>query len=140
MKKLLKILLPPFVGFAFYFVGMRYSAHYFDLKIGQIGTGTLQGFMAYYRYVLPLLFGAAVLTQLLIAIPVWDKILLKPGSSRFWAIFFFVFVCLIMAAALSYPIWDRVSGTYHLLKVFLFMLAVQLFYWAVNFITLVIIE
>jgi hypothetical protein len=140
MKKLLKILLPPFVGFAFYFIGIRYSSHYFDLQIGQIGTGTLLGFMAFYKYALPLLFVVAVLTQLLIVTPIWDKLLNKPGSARFWAIFCFVLVCLIMAAALSYPIWDETSGTYHLLKVFLFMAAVQLFYWAINLITLVIIE
>jgi hypothetical protein len=140
MKKLLKILLPPFVGFFIYFIVVRYSSHYFDLRIGQIGAGTLQGFMAYYRYALPLLFTVAVLTQLLIVIPIWDKVLLNPEKKRFWVIFSFVFVCILMAAAISYPIWDKATGNYHLLKVFLFMLAVQLLYWAIDFITLVIIE
>jgi hypothetical protein len=140
MKKLLKVLLPPFIGFFLYFIAIRYSSHYFDLNIGQIGTGSLEGFMAYYRYALPLLFIVAILTQLLIVVPVWNKVLLKPASARFWAIFSFVFVCLIMAAALSYPIWDKVTGVHHLLKIFLFMSAVQLVYWTINFITLIVIE
>jgi hypothetical protein len=140
MKKLLKVLLPPFIGFFLYFIAIRYSSHYFDLTIGQIGTGTLMGFMAYYRYALPLLFVVAVLTQLLIVIPIWNSVLLKSAAGRFWAIFSFVFVCFMMAAALSYPIWDKATGIHHLLMVFLFMSAVQLFYWTINLITLIIIE
>lgn len=140
MKKLLKVLLPPFIGFFLYFIAIRYSSHYFDLNIGQIGTGTLEGFMAYYRYALPLLFVVAVLTQTLIVLPVWNKVLLKSASGKFWAIFSFVFVCLIMAAALSYPIWDKATGVHHLQMIFLFMSAVQLIYWVINLFTLIIIE
>jgi len=140
MKKLLKILLPPFVGFAFYFIGIRYSAHYFDLNIGLIGSGNLTGFMAYYKLALPLLFTVGVLTQALIVVPVWNRVLRKQASARFWAIFWFVFVCFTMAAALSYPIWDKATGTHHLLMVFVFMSAVQVGYWVINLVTLIIIE
>ncbi|WP_295674601.1 hypothetical protein [uncultured Mucilaginibacter sp.] len=140
MKKLLKVLLPPFIGFCLYFIAIRYSSHYFNLNIGQIGTGSLDGFMAYYRYALPLLFIVAILTQLLIVVPIWNKVLTKSASARFWAIFSFVFVCFMMAGALSYPIWDKVTSVHHLLKVFLFMSAVQLIYWLINFVALIIIE
>lgn len=140
MKNLLKVLLPPFIGFALYFVAIRYSPGYFALKIGQIGTGTLAGFKAYYRYALPLLYIIAVLTQMLIVVPIWNHIVRRSLTRKLWIVFFFVMICSVMAAAISYAIWDQATGEHRLIKLFLFMDAVQLVYWAVNFLTLTLTD
>jgi hypothetical protein len=140
MKKLLKVILPPFVGFALYFLGVRYSPQYFDLTIGQIGTGTVTGFMAYYKYALPLIFVVAILTQLLIVMPAWNNVIHKPRPVIKRTIGLLVLICLLFAAGIGFLIWDRPSGTTHLIKTCVFLAAVQLVYWGINLFTLFIIE
>jgi hypothetical protein len=132
MKKLLKVVLPPFIGFSLYFIGVRYSPDYFDLTIGQIGSGTVAGFMAFYKYALPLLFFVAILTQLLIVMPVWNKMVRSGTSTRIWTSVTFIIICLLFAGAISYLIWDRTTGVNHLIKTFVFFSAIQLIYWAIN--------
>ena len=132
MKKLLKILLPPFVGFAIYFLMVRYSSVYFSLRINEMGEGNLLAFMAYYRYLLPLLFTVSVLTQLLIIIPIWNNVKDKSTTGKVWASVSLLVVCLLFAAGMSYAIWDKSEGIHHLLKLFTFMTAVQLVYWMIN--------
>lgn len=140
MKNLLKVLLPPFIGFALYFIAIRYSPGYFALKFGQIGSGTLAGFKAYYRFALPLLYTIAVLTQLLIIVPVWNHLVQRSAARRLWIFFFVIVVCSIMAAAISYAVWDEATGEHRLIKTFVFMDVVQLVYWAINFLTLMLID
>jgi len=140
MKKLLKTLLPPFVGFAVYFTVIRYSSFYFSLRIDEMGEGNLLAFMAYYRYLLPLLFTVSVLTQLLIVIPIWDSVNRNSNTGKICASVSLVFVCLLFAAGMSYAIWDKSDGVHHLIMMFSFMAAVQLVYWAINLLTLIIIE
>lgn len=88
--------------------------------------------MAYYRYFLPLLFTVAVLTQFLIVVPVWDRVFLKSTTGKLISLSILCFICLLFAIGISYAIWDKQSGGWHLIKVCLFMTAVQLVYWAVN--------
>ncbi len=140
MKKLLKVILPPLIGFSLYFIGVRYSPGYFDLTIGQIGTGTLAGFMAFYKYALPLLFLIAILTQLLIVMPVWNKMINRKPGAKVWALVVLALICLLFAGGISYLIWDRAAGIAPLVKTFLFMTAVQLVYWLINLCTLAVIE
>jgi hypothetical protein len=132
MKKLLSVLLPPFVGFAAYFVAVRYSPFYFSLRIDEMGKGNLMAFMSFYRYTLPLLFTVAVLTQLLIVIPIWRGLKEKSTSGKIWEAVSLMFVCALFAAGISYAIWDKESGTHHLMALFCFLTAVQLAYWLVN--------
>ena len=132
MRKLLKVLLPPFIGFAAYFVAIRYSSVYFTLRIDELGEGTIESFMAYYRYFMPLLFTVAVLTQFLIVVPVWDRVFLKSNTGKFISSLILCIICLLLAAGISYCIWDRQSSVYHVIKVCAFMTAVQLVYWTVN--------
>jgi hypothetical protein len=132
MRKLLKVILPPLVGFAAYFIAIRYSSVYFTLRIDEMGEGTITAFMAYYRYFLPLLFTVAVLTQLLIVVPIWDRVFLKSASGKFISSMILWFICVLFAAGISYTIWDKQSGINHVVKVGLFMTAVQLVYWTVN--------
>jgi len=140
MKKLLKILLPPFAGFSLYFIGVRYNPEYFDLNIGDIGAGGLAGFMAYYKFTLPLLFTIAVLTQLLIVIPVWNGALNRSAARKWGALISLIFICVLFAGGISYLIWDESTGRHHLIVVFLFMLAVQLVYWFIDLFVLFLLE
>jgi len=132
MRKLLKVLLPPFIGFGAYFLAIRYSSVYFTLRIDELGEGTIESFMAYFRYFLPLLFTVAVLTQFLIVVPVWDRVFLKSKAGKIISSLILCFICLLFAAGISYCIWDRQSSVYHVIKVCAFMTAVQLVYWTVN--------
>jgi hypothetical protein len=132
MRKLLKVLLPPLIGFAAYFIAIRYSSVYFTLRIDEMGEGTITAFMAYYRYFMPLLFTVAVLTQLLIVVPVWDRVFLRSNLGKFISLLVLCFICVLFAAGISYAIWDSRSGRRHVIKVCLFMTAVQLVYWGVN--------
>ena len=132
MRSLLKDILPPLVGFAAYFIAIRYSSVYFTLRIDEMGEGTITAFMAYYRYFMPLLFTVAVLTQFLIVVPVWDRIFLKSATGKFISSMILCLICVLFAAGISYTIWDKQSGVDHVIKVGLFMTTVQLVYWAVN--------
>ena len=136
MRKLLKILLPPFVGFLVYFLAVRYSPVYFNLRIDEIGMGNLESFIAFYRYSLPLLFVVAILTQILIVIPIHRflhgaKILLQLAVS-----FDMFLICLLFATSISYAIWDTTTGKNHLYKLIAFMTAVQFIYWLINLVIL----
>lgn len=101
-----------------------------------MGEGNLTSFMAYYRYTLPLLFTVAVLTQLLITVPVWNSLQGKPLVLKIIAIIDFGMVCFLLALGISYPIADIQNGTYHLVKLVAFMMLVQTIYWIINLFTL----
>ena len=97
-----------------------------------MGEGNLLAFMSFYRYLLPLLFTVSVLTQLLIVIPIWNRVKDKTTSAKLWGAVSLIFVCLLFAAGISYAIWDKSEGTHHLEKMVAFMTAVQLVYWGIN--------
>ena len=128
------------IGFAAYFIAIRYSSKYFTLRIDEMGEGTIESFMAYYRYFMPLLFAVAALTQLLIVVPVWDRVFLKSATGKLISLFILCLICLVLAAGISYAIWDKQSGEWHLVKACLFMTAVQLIYWAVNLFVLYLLH
>ena len=88
--------------------------------------------MDYFKIFAPLLFLTALLTQLLIIIPLWRRILKKAHKLTN----ILIFVCAtttVLSAAVSYVIWDKATGTGHLISIFLFMAGVQVFYWLMNF-------
>lgn len=140
MKKLLKVLLPPFAGFFIFFVAIRYSSLYFTLQIDKMGVGDLKSFMAFYRYTLPLLFIVAVLTQLLVAVPVWRNAIKRPLADRLNIVIDVCFICLLFALGISYAIWDPHTGVQRLVKFTAFMSAVQLVYWFINGLILYLID
>jgi len=133
MKKLYKIVLPPLAAFLVFWVLIRFgplAKHIGGLP--DIGNETLYGLMDYFKLFTPLLFVTAVLTQLLIIIPLWRKILSR--AHRLMNIL--IFVCVIttvLSGMLSYLIWDKATGVSHLFVIFLFMAAVQAFYWLIDF-------
>jgi hypothetical protein len=139
MKKFLKVVIPPFIGFSLYFIAVRYSPYYFTLKPDEMGDGNLQSFMSYYRYCVPLLVIVGVLTQLLIAVPVWDNVSKRSALAKWVAFFILCFICLVFAAAIAYAMWDKVSRN-HLLNLCLFMTGVQIVYWLINIVLLYLID
>jgi formate/nitrite transporter FocA (FNT family) len=136
MKKLLKVMLPPFIGFFLYFIAIRYSSLYFTLQIDKMGVGDLKSFMAFYRYTLPLLFVVAVLTQLLVVVPVWNSLDKKTVADKINIIVDLCFICLVFALGISYSIWDPQHGIGNLVKLVGFMSAVQIIYWFINLLIL----
>src|ERR1700749_3442988 len=101
MKKLLMVILPPLIGIAGYFVAVRYSGVYFRLRTDEMGEGTVQSFMAYYRYFLPLLFVVAVLTQATIVLPIWNKARnYQKIYSKLLDLVGLIFICLLFAAGI----------------------------------------
>jgi hypothetical protein len=136
MKKLVKVILPPFIGFAIYFVAIRYNALYFTLRTDQMGQGNLASYMAFFKYLMPLLFVVAVLTQLLIINPVAYYVSHKNRTVKIWAILVLILVCMLFAAGISYAIWDENGTLWHLTKTFGFMTVIQLIYWLINLFTL----
>jgi glucan phosphoethanolaminetransferase (alkaline phosphatase superfamily) len=132
MRRLLKVLVPPLVGFAAYFIAVRYSSEYFTLRTDEMGEGTVQSFMAYFKFFWPLLLTVAVLTQLLIVVPIWYRLFVRSRKGKLTSLFLLIFICLLFAGGISYTIWDKQNGTEHLIKEFVFMTTVQLIYWAVN--------
>jgi hypothetical protein len=136
MTKLLKMLLPPFTGFAIFFLAVRYSTLYFTLKIDEMGEGNLTSFMAFYRYLLPLFFAVAALTQLLIINPVFDSLKGKPKANKVNAAIDLSFICFLFAFGISYAISDLHNNFIHFIKLLIFLTSVQLIYWAINLIIL----
>ena len=131
MKRLLKILLPPFIAFTVFFIAVRYSPFYFKLRPDEMGDGDLQSFMAYYRYLLPLCFVTGVLTQVLIFIPIWNRVINKSARAKIITFLAICLVCFVLSASIAYAMWDNFSRT-HLEKLCLFMTAVQVAYWVMN--------
>jgi hypothetical protein len=140
MTKLLKIFLPPFIGFAVFFFAVRYSTLYFTLKIDEMGAGNLTSFMSYYKFTLPLLFTVGVLTQFVIVIPIWNYSILSPAAVKINLTFDLVAICLVFASGIGYAIWDSSEGVDHLIKLIAFMTSVQLVYWLFNLSTLYLLE
>lgn len=109
---------------------------YFTLQMDKLGVGDLKSFMAFYRYTLPLLFVVAVLTQLLVVMPVWNSMHNKTIADKINVIVDLCFICLVFAFGISYAIWDPVTGTNGLIKLAGFMTAVQLVYWFIDLLIL----
>ena len=131
MKKLLKILLPPFIAFTVFFIAVRYSPFYFKLRPDEMGDGDLESFMSYYRYLLPLCFATAILTQVLIFIPIWNRVIDRSVRAKVITFLAICLVCFLLSAAVAYAMWDNFSRR-HLEKLCLFMTAVQVAYWVMN--------
>ena len=140
MRKLLKVVLPPLAGFFILFTAVRYSGHYFTLKPDEMGAGDLISFMSYYRYALPLLFLDALLTQLLIAVPVWNSVIDRSTTSKVTALIGLIVICTLFSFGISYIIWDKLEGLQRLVELIGLMTGIQLFYWLINVLVLTLLN
>ncbi|GAA4085712.1 hypothetical protein [Mucilaginibacter panaciglaebae] len=138
-KYLVKIILPPLVAFWLFagFIKFTTFFHYVDIK--HIGEDSVYGLIAYYKIFAPGQILIAVLTQFLIVMPLWNKVLAKPKSAiNLFGVMFLV--CLVLAFGLAYIIWDPLTKVNHLLEIGFFMMGVQLFYWIINFLLLCLLD
>jgi hypothetical protein len=139
MKYLVKILLPPIVAFWLFAGFIKFTAFFPHVDTKSIGEDSVIGLIAYYKIFAIGQIVIAVLTQFLIVMPLWNKIVAKPGSAI--TIFsLMMLVCLLFAFGLAYIIWDPATKLGHLLDIGLFMTGVQLFYWIINFLLLYLLD
>jgi hypothetical protein len=138
-KYLIKIILPPLFAFWSFAVLIKLSPYFHHVDVGNLGEDSVDGLISYYKIFAPAQIAIAILTQILIAMPLWRKIV----ASRTAAISIFsvlVVVCAIFAFAIARIIWDPATGKKHLIDIGCFMTAVQLFYWTVDFLILYLLD
>jgi hypothetical protein len=138
-KYLVKIILPPLFAFWLFagFIKFTPFFHYVDTK--SIGDDSVCGLIAYYKVFAPGQILIAELTQYLIVMPLWKKIVAKPKAAI--TIFSIMFLlCLVFAFGLAYIIWDPATKVGHLVDIGFFMTGVQLFYWISDFLILYLLD
>jgi hypothetical protein len=138
--RFLKVIIPPLVAFLMFVVLINYNPLSLSLNgLSEIGDGSASGLMNYFKIFAPFQFLTAVLTQYLIILPLWDKILLV-HKSAFGIFLGVILICLVLAIGISYIICDRATGTNQLINTIFFMTGVQTLYWAINFLTLAVFD
>ncbi|MES2107124.1 MAG: hypothetical protein V4577_00155 [Bacteroidota bacterium] len=140
MKKLLKIFLPPFIGFLVFSVAINRNAFGIMQKLDETGLSEIKNLTNFYRFTLPLLYVIAVLTQLLVINPVWRMLRRKTAADRVNLVVDLFFICLTFSLGIAYAIWDRATGTQKLIGITEFFLSVQAVYWFVNLLIMYLID
>lgn len=140
MKRFFKVILPPLIAFWAFAIFLKFSPVFHHVNgSDEMGTDSVYGLISFYKVFAPGQILIALLTQWLIVMPLWDRIVAKPKS----AIIIFpsiVIICLAFAFGIAYVIWDTATGIKHLVQICLFMTGVQLFYWIINFLVLFLID
>jgi hypothetical protein len=140
MKYLVKIILPPLFAFFSFALFVKYTPSFHEVKgLEDLGEYTTQGLIAYYKIFAPGQIVIALLTQWLIVMPLWKKILAKHHAAI--PVFLCILlVCIIAAFGLAYIIWDPATSKSRFFKIGLFMTGVQVFYWVLNFLLLYLLD
>jgi hypothetical protein len=140
MKYLVKIILPPLFAFWAFALFVKFTPDFHRIHgFENLGDYSVPGLIAYYKLFAPGQILIALLTQWLIAMPLWEKILAKPKA----AILIFslmLLVCTVCAFGLAYIIWDPATSAGYLIQIGLFMTGVQVFYWVINFLVLYLLD
>lgn len=138
-KYLVKLILPPLFAFWSFALLIKYSPSFHHIGMDSLGDDTVSGLISYHKIFAPVQIAIALLTQLLIGIPIWRKIVAsRAGAISILAVL--VFICAIFAFGISYAIWDPATGRNKLYSIGCFMTAVQLYYWTVNFLILYLLD
>lgn len=140
MKKFLMIVLPPLVVFGVFALVIRLDRYYHEIRFELISEGTMHSLMAYFFFFWPLLLIDAVLTQLLITIPLWRWLKHKSRATKIGAISIWTLICLIFSLAVSYAMWGSMDYFDQWMKSCFVMMMVQLFYWLVVILTLYFVD
>ncbi|MFD2871335.1 hypothetical protein ACFS5N_02570 [Mucilaginibacter ximonensis] len=138
-KYLVKLILPPLFAFWSFALLIKYSPSFHQVSMDNLGDDTVYGLISYHKIFAPVQIAIALLTQLLICLPLWRKIVV----SRAAAITIFsvlVLICAIFAFGISYTIWDSTTSSSKLYSTGCFMTAVQLYYWTVDFLILYLLD
>lgn len=139
-KYLIKIILPPLFAFWTFALFVKYTPSFHEVNgLDDLGDYTLQGLIAYYKIFAPGQILIAIITQWLIMMPLWKKILAnhKAAVPIFIGV---ILVCIVAAYGLAYIIWDPATQLSSYIKIGLFMTGVQVFYWTVNFLSLYLLD
>jgi hypothetical protein len=140
MKTLLKVILPPLVAFAVFLVVVKFNMATHTLELGTISDGNIYSLMAYFKLfaILPLV--VALLTQYLIIVPLWNKLLQKTVGAFLITFFSIVLICIIFATGVSYIIWDQSQGKGPFLRFIFYFTVIQVNYWAIIFFILYLLD
>jgi hypothetical protein len=140
MKKLLKVLLPPLIAFAVFLVVVKFNMAHHALGLSNISDGNIYSLMAYYKLAAGLLLVVAILTQYLIIIPIWNKLVTKTWVA-FITVFIVMFIiCTAFSTGLSYIIWDQSQGVGPFINFIIYFTVIQLSYWAITFLVLYLLD
>jgi hypothetical protein len=133
MKLLIKTFIPTFVLFSIFARITALDNLHRNIN-GEADAISLQSLMLYFSYFAPLLYAVLFLTQLLIIVPVWNKLLNKGRM-----IFSVLGASLILSIAISYIAWGPENGYKTLLISVGTLFIVQAIYWALNLFMLYLI-
>lgn len=134
-----KVILFPLIAFWAFALLIKFTPFFKYVDTDKMGEDSINGLISYYKVFAPFQILIAILTQWLVVMPLWRKILAKPKS----AITIFtvmLLICLLAAFGIAYIIWDPITKQAHLMHIFLFMAGVQLFYWVINFALLYLMD
>jgi hypothetical protein len=139
-KYFLKIILPPLFAFFSFALFVKYTPSFHEVHgLEDLGEYTAQGLIAYYKLFAPGQLVIALLTQWLVMMPLWKKILANHKTAI--PIFFvMLLVCVVAAFGLAYIIWDPATPWSSFIKIGLLMTGVQVFYWIMNFLLLYLLD
>jgi hypothetical protein len=140
MHKLLKVILPPLVAFAVFLVVVKLNMADHALGLSNISDGNIYSLMAYFKLFAALPLVVALLTQLLIIVPLWNGLLLKPFVAFVLAFIIIALICVVFASGLSYIIWDQSQGKGPFIKFIVYFTFVQVAYWAIIFLILYLLD
>ena len=129
----MKTFLPPFAGFVVFAVIVLLQSIIFPIHLGDMGQGSLHGFMACFYYCWPLYFITALLTQYVIVLPIWEAAHSWSIVGKDAAVTGVCVLCGFFAGVIAYIIWDKQTGWLHLADMAVLMLLIQLAYWIINF-------
>lgn len=135
MRKFLRVVLPPVVSFLIYAGLVRYHDFYTD-RLHDTDNSVVETLMTYFRYVSPLFFVVALITQVLIVIPVWRNVIVKSWAANLIAFIILLLICGGISFGISYMIWDRNAGSAWLKHTTLIMTGIQLSYWLIDILIL----
>ena len=136
----MKVFLPPLIAFMIFAAVVMIGALNLALHIGDMGQGDIHSFIACFYYCWPLYVIAAILTQWIIIVPIWNAYMLRSASSAISTLFIVAVICALFATGTAYIIWDQQLGTGRFINLIIIMLMIQLAYWVVNFSMLFLIN
>ncbi|TSJ39565.1 hypothetical protein FO440_17640 [Mucilaginibacter corticis] len=140
MKYFIKVILPPLFAFWAFALFIKFTPVFHHVNAAEnMGEDSVYGLISYYKIFAPAQIIIALLTQFLIVMPLWRKIIAKPKS----AILIFItliLICAIFAFGLAYAIWDPETKKSRFIDIGWFMTGVQLFYWVINFLLLYLLD
>ncbi|MBW4889773.1 hypothetical protein KXQ82_08600 [Mucilaginibacter sp. HMF5004] len=133
--KLLKILLPSFIPML---VFSLIAKQYRDVDGGD--GNLLHSLIFYYRHMMPVLFIIAVIMQYLIIVPLWNKALAGDWVRKVILFSLLILFCIVIAAGISYAIWDEATGAVGLQNSIFTITIIQLAFWLIDITVLTLLS